>query len=100
MKKFVIQWRKFELKRIYINKVMNFIIFQNFLDFILIFQDLFHYKNSQKELFNRAGPAEMMWHDTDMWRGHASPRGCLCGPYVAIVIKLRTRLILERHAAL
>ena len=42
MKKFVIQWRKFELKRIYINEVMNFFIFQNFLDFILIFQDLFY----------------------------------------------------------
>ena len=42
MKKFLIQWRKFELKRIYINEVMNFLIFKNFLDFILIFQDLFH----------------------------------------------------------
>ena len=42
MNKFLIQWRKFELKKIYINKVTNFLIFQNFLDFILIFQDLFH----------------------------------------------------------
>ena len=42
MKTFLIQWRNFELKRIYINEVMNFLIFQNFLDFILIFEDLFH----------------------------------------------------------
>ena len=27
MKKFLIQWRNFELKRIYINEVMNFLIF-------------------------------------------------------------------------
>ena len=32
---------------------MNFLIFQNFWDFILIFQDS----------FNRAGPAEVTWHD-------------------------------------
>ena len=37
MKEFMIQWRKFELKRSYINEFMNFLIFQNFLDFILIF---------------------------------------------------------------
>ena len=37
---------------------MNFLIFQNFLDFILIFQDL----------FNRMGPAEVTWRDTDIWR--------------------------------
>ena len=52
---------------------MNFLIFKNFLDFILIFQDL----------FNRAGPTEMMWHDANTWQGHASPHGCLCGAYVA-----------------
>ena len=45
----MIQWRKFELKRSYINEFLNFLIFHNFLDFILIFQDL----------FNRAGPAEV-----------------------------------------
>ena len=78
MKKFVIQWRKFELKRIYINEVMNFFIFQNFLDFILIFQNLF-LKNSKKGLFNHAGPVEVTWHNADMWWGHTSLRGCLHG---------------------
>ena len=39
----MIQWRKFELKRSYINEFMNFLIFHNFLDFILIFQDLFNH---------------------------------------------------------
>ena len=73
MKQFVIQWRKFELKRSYINEFLNFLIFQNFLDFILIFQDL----------FNRAGPVEVTWRDVDTWRGHASPHGCLRGAYVA-----------------
>ena len=65
----MIQWRKFELKRSYINEFMNFLIFQNFLDFILIFQDL----------FNRAGPAEVTWRYADTWRGHARPHGCLIG---------------------
>ena len=82
MKKFVIQWRKFELKRIYINEIMNFLIFQNLMDFLLIFQDLVH-KKWQKGLFNHAGHAKVTWHDGDMWRGHASPRGCLRGAYVA-----------------
>ena len=36
MKKLVIQWRKFELERSYINEDMDFLIFQNFQDFILI----------------------------------------------------------------
>ena len=53
MKEFVIQWRKFELKRSYTNEFMNFLIFQSFLDFIFIFQDL----------FNSAGPAEVTWRD-------------------------------------
>ena len=39
MKKFVIPWRKFESKMSYINEDMNFSIFWNFLDFILIFQE-------------------------------------------------------------
>ena len=69
----MIQWRKFELKRSYINEFLNFLIFQNFLDFILIFQDL----------FNRAGPAEVMWRSVDTWRGHKSSHGCLRGAYVA-----------------
>ena len=69
----MIQWRKFELKRNYINELMNFLIFQNFLDFILIFQ----------VFLNRAGPVEVTWRDADTWRGHASPHGCLCGAYVA-----------------
>ena len=69
----MIQWIKFELKRSYINEFLNFLIFQNFLDFILIFQDL----------FNRAGPTEVTWHDADTWWGHASPHGCLRGVYVA-----------------
>ena len=69
----MIQWRKFELKRSYINEFMNFLIFQNFLDLILVFQDL----------FNRAGPAEVTWGDVDTWQGHASPHGCLPGAYVA-----------------
>ena len=73
MKEFVIQWRKFELKMSNIKKFMNFLIFQNFLDFILIFQDL----------FNRTGPAEVKWHDEDTWQGHANPHGCLRGAYVA-----------------
>ena len=38
MKKFVIQWRKFDSKRTYIKKDMNIWIFWNFLDFIFIFQ--------------------------------------------------------------
>ena len=69
----MIQWRKFELKRSYINEFMNFLIFQNFLDFNLIFQDL----------FNHAGPAEVTWHNEDTWRGHASPHRCLHGAYMA-----------------
>ena len=72
-KEFVIQWRKFELKRSYTNEFMNFLILLYFLDFILIFQDL----------VNRAGPTEVTWHDADTWRGHASPHGCLRGAYVA-----------------
>ena len=39
------------------------------MDFILIFQDL----------FNRAGPTEVMWRDADTWWGHTSPHGCLRG---------------------
>ena len=73
MNEFLIQWRKFELKRSYIHEFMNFLIFHNFVDFILIFQDL----------FNRAGPAEVRWRDTNTWRGHASPHGYLRGAYVA-----------------
>ena len=69
----MIQWRKFELKRSYINKFMNFLIFQNFLDFILIFQDL----------FNSAGPTEVTWRNVDTWRGHVKPHGCLRSVYVA-----------------
>ena len=57
MKEFVIQWRKFELKRSYINEFMNFLIFQNFSDFILIFQDL----------FNRVRPAEVTWRNRTVW---------------------------------
>ena len=53
MKEFVIQWRKFELKRSYTNEFMNFLIFQSFLDFIFTFQDL----------FNLVGPAEVTWRD-------------------------------------
>ena len=69
----MIQCRKFELKRSYINEFMNFLIFQNFLDFNLIFQDLFNY----------AGPAEVTWRNADTWRGHASLHRCLHGAYVA-----------------
>ena len=65
----MIQWRKFELKRSYINEFINLLIFLKFLDFILIFQDL----------FNRAGHAEVTWRDADTWWGHASPHGCLHG---------------------
>ena len=68
----MIQWRKFELKRSYINEFLNFLIFHNFLDFILIFQDL----------FNRAGPIEVTWRDVNTWRGHVSPHGYLHGAYV------------------
>ena len=53
----------------YINEFINFLIFQNFLDFIMIFQNL----------FNRAGSAEVTRHDADTWQGHASPHGCLSG---------------------
>ena len=46
IKKFVIQWRKFELKRSYINEDTNFLIFLEFsgfyFDFSGIFSDLFH----------------------------------------------------------
>ena len=73
MKEFFIQWRKFELKRSYINEFLNFLIFLNFLDFIFLFQDL----------FNCAGPAKVTWHDANTWRGHASPHGCLRSAYVA-----------------
>ena len=69
----MIQLIKFELKRSFINEFMNFLIFQNFQDFILIFQDL----------FNRAGLAEVTWRDVDTWRGHASSHRCLHGAYVA-----------------
>ena len=34
MEEFVIQWRKFELKKSYIHEFLNFLIFYNFLDFI------------------------------------------------------------------
>ena len=60
----MIQCGKFDLKRSYINEFMNFLIFENFMDFILIFHDL----------FNRAGPTEVTWRDAD-----ASPHGCLRG---------------------
>ena len=67
MKKFLIQWRKFELKRRYINEDMNFLIFKNFygfyFDFSGIFLDLFHLKIRKKGLFNREGPAELMWRE-------------------------------------
>ena len=76
MKEFVIQWKKFELKRSSINEFMNFLIFQNFVDFILIFQDL----------FNRAGPVEVTLRDADTWRGHTSPHGCLRGACVACTV--------------
>ena len=41
MKKFLIQWRKFESKRSYIKKDVYFLILVNFLDIILIFQVFF-----------------------------------------------------------
>ena len=55
---------------------MNFLIFQNFLDFILIFQDL----------FNCEGPAQVTWRDANTWRGHASPHGCLPVAYVVLLV--------------
>ena len=71
MKKFVIQWRKYESKRSYIYEVMNFLILE-FSGFYFDFSGFIPLKNSKKGLFNRT---EVTWHDTDMWRGHASPRG-------------------------
>ena len=76
MKKFMIQWRKFELKRSYINELQ---FFGFYFDFSSIFPDLIPLKKGKKGSFNRAGPAKLMWCDADTWRGHASPRGCLCG---------------------
>ena len=57
MKEFAIQGRKFELNMSYKSEFMNFLIFQDFSDFILIFQDL----------FNRAGPAEVTWRNRTVW---------------------------------
>ena len=82
MKKFVIQSRKFESKRSYIYEVMNFLILE-FSRFYFDFSGFIPLKNSKKGLFNRTGPAEVMWSDTDTWRGHTSPCGCLCSAYVA-----------------
>ena len=63
---------------------MNFMEFSRFyFNFLGIFLDLIHLKNGKKGLFNHAGPAKLMWHGTDKWRGHTSPRGCLCGAYMA-----------------
>ena len=52
MKKFLIQWKKFELKRSYIKEDMNFLILVNFYGFYFnfagIFQIYFFIKKMQK----------------------------------------------------
>ena len=55
---------------------MNFLeFFGLYFDCLDIFSDLFHLKNNKKGLFNRAGPAELTWHDAHTWRSHARPHG-------------------------
>ena len=58
----MIQWRKFELKRSYINEDMNFLIFLEFYGFYFDFSGIFQIyfiENSKKGLFNRVGPAKL-----------------------------------------
>ena len=62
MKKFFIQWRKFESKRSYIYEVMNFLI-SEFSVFYFDFSGFIPLKNTKKGLFNHTGPAEVTWHD-------------------------------------
>ena len=108
MKKFVIQWRKFELKRSYIFKVIDFL---NILDFFQILFDLFPYLKLQKGVnfrrtcgadVARETRADVTWHARPRgratrprgelrwleWmqtrgRGHTSSRGCPRGRHVA-----------------
>ena len=58
MKKFVIQCRKFESKKSYINKDMNFLILWNFLDFILIFKAFSRFSG-----FNSFKKGRKLWGD-------------------------------------
>ena len=88
MKKFLIQWRKFELKRSYRNEDINFSILGNFsrfyFDFFKYFSDLFPYLKMQKVVILSHGtrgadvarcahiaePHEATWMPT--WRGESS----------------------------
>ena len=73
MKKFVIQWRKFESKRSSRNEVMNFWILLIFLIFIFIFQVFFtiyfRKKIAKKGLIFAKDP--WSWRGTTLTRGGA-----------------------------
>ena len=61
MKKCVILWRKFELKRSYINEFLNFMEFSRiYFNFLSIFPDLIPLIKGKKCFNIRAGPAELM----------------------------------------
>ena len=68
---------------------MNFLIFHNFLDFILIFHDL----------FNRAGPAKVTWRDADTWGATQAHMDAYVVPawreqwYRTVGIKPRNRMV-------
>ena len=83
MKKFVIQWRKFESKKSYVNEVMKFEFYRIFLEFILIFQVSFGFnffiKIAKRVYFNRVRPAKLTWHGAHTWRSHARTCGRVCG---------------------
>ena len=73
MKEFVIQWRKFELKRSYINEFMNFLIFQNFwilfwfFRIYLIVQDPRRWRGAMRT-HGGATQAHMDAYVVPMWR--------------------------------
>ena len=45
----------------------------------MYFLDLLLDKKCKMDLFNRAGPAELIWRTVDTWRSHVSPCGRLRG---------------------
>ena len=86
IKKFVIQWRKFESKKSSRNEVMNFLRLLIFSEFFMIFLEFLELKKSQKGVNMCWTRTEMMWHDMDMWQHHGSrhkPMRAHVGAYVA-----------------
>ena len=85
IKKFVIQWRKFEAKRSSRNEVMKLWRLIIFFGIFMIFQEFLELKNCKKYLcaldprgadVARRGQVTTPW---ELTRNNASPRGCLRG---------------------